>query len=213
MATIDSYAAAPGSNPQVAASNLLANTSGATAVARPESQGVKEKAATSPEPSARVSISENGRARLQAEGANAAATTLEAQAANVQQTQQTAPAAATGAAPDVRNDTMLTATAPTAPAVADAMAQGTSADPASPVAGLAPVASAAPRSEASSGNMTEAAMPASPGTPRAESGRQQADVMATQTQAQQSDNRANQQDMSPVLAQGGVAAYRDIFSG
>ncbi|MCL2021539.1 MAG: hypothetical protein FWG81_05455 [Betaproteobacteria bacterium] len=220
MAMIDPaglQAAVHVNNPQIAAANLLSNPSGAAAVARNESQETREKTATPLQPSTQVNISESGRARLQAEQTNAIATPEMAQAGNAPQAARSAPVASVTAPPDIRNDSMLTAAAPTGLPVGGASAQGMSADPvtatpasANPASPIAPVVSAAPGSVASSDNM--AAAPANPGTPRAEYGRQQAEAQATQAQAQQSDDRANRQDTSPVLAQGGAATYRGIFS-
>ncbi|MDR0234186.1 MAG: hypothetical protein LBI31_05220 [Zoogloeaceae bacterium] len=191
-------AVANANGPQLAVSNALSGPAGASAAASVRNllqDGRDNRAAALPAPSTQVNISENGRARLQAEQANAAAMTPTTQtaatpASQAVQTAPGAPVASVGAAPDTRNDTMLTATAPAAPAAGGAPVSGQGTPPADPMAAAAPA----------------------PGTPRAEAGRQQTEAAAVQAQAQQSDNRANQQDVSPVVAQSGVATNRGVFS-
>ncbi|MDR1848410.1 MAG: hypothetical protein LBQ75_00030, partial [Zoogloeaceae bacterium] len=80
----------------------------------------KEKTSLSPASSTEVNISENGRARLQAEQTNAAATPQMNQAANAQQVARNAPVATASRTADTQNDPMLTGTAPVTPAAANA---------------------------------------------------------------------------------------------
>lgn len=146
----------------------------------------KEKTSLSPASSTEVNISENGRARLQAEQTNAAATPQMNQAANAQQVARNAPVATASRTADTQNDPMLTGTAPVTPAAANATTR-----PAAPT-----------------GNEQAA----TPGTPRAEAGRQQVEAVAVQAEAQRNSNQVNRQDVSPVVAQSGIATYRGIFS-
>jgi len=91
----------------VSATSSRAATVGA---ARNALEETKERNA--PAASTEVNISENGRARLQAEQTNAAAATPVNQAANASQVARNAPVSAASATTDTQNDPMLTGAAP-----------------------------------------------------------------------------------------------------
>ncbi|MCL2076219.1 MAG: hypothetical protein FWH15_07255 [Betaproteobacteria bacterium] len=216
MAPEGLQAVANASNPMLA-SNLLSNPAAASAAASAARNMPAEEtrggAAAQPAASTQVDISDNGRALLQAEQTNAIGVMPDmAAAANAPQVTQNAPVAPTGATPDARNDTMLTAAQPTGSVMGGTVTDGVPVNSASPIAPVAPVVSNAPSVTPTPEGAAAATTPANPGTPRAEAGRQQAEATAMQAQAQQNNNRAEQQDVSPALAQSGIAAYQGVFS-
>jgi hypothetical protein len=78
--------------------------------------------------------------------------------------------------------------------------------------GTAPVTPAAANATTRPAAPTGNEQAATPGTPRAEAGRQQVEAVAVQAEAQRNSNQVNRQDVSPVVAQSGIATYRGIFS-
>ncbi|MDR0528753.1 MAG: hypothetical protein LBG69_03970 [Zoogloeaceae bacterium] len=165
--------------------------------------------------SARVTISETGQARLQAEQASMTSAPVE--------TPRGAPVGAVSNAPDMRNETAATAFAPiNAAGTADAtaslaigadagMSNGVTRGEANATGAVAaPISVAVP---AAAGNAAQSSAPVNADSPQAVQAGQRAEAREVVAQSVQNDGAVARQDASPVTARSGLSTYRGIFSG
>ncbi|WP_303785698.1 hypothetical protein [Azovibrio restrictus] len=202
------YGATPGAS---AAGN--ATGVGATGERGSGRDEAREAAASQPAPSTRVMLSAAGQSMLAAEQQNVE----DAQAAARQSAAvpQNMPVQNTGETDRMRNEAASFTAAPPAPAIAQRTSEAV---PMQQASTTRPTSTPAPESQAVAATPVAASAPAQPPRdmapaqpPQAQSA-SRAESMAQQNRARQDMQAQSRQDVSPMLAQSGLASYRQVLS-